>query len=132
MAGFLFQISQHAMARRLRTVYLEKQSKIVCIIRAGTRAALEGVLRRRLRLAADASSRAPLPSPGAPGWGPRTTEASGASWAAGPPQRTLWPPLLIVTDWTDHHCSTPRTRQKERGPQSHEAIGRCKEPRLWM
>lgn len=45
-SGFSFQISQHAMARRLRTVYLEKPRKIVCIIRAGTRAAVEGVLRK--------------------------------------------------------------------------------------
>lgn len=60
--GFLFQISQHAMARRLHTVYLEKPRKLVCIIRVGTRAALEGVLCRRSGLAADASSKVPPPA----------------------------------------------------------------------
>ena len=71
------------MARRLHTVYLEKPSKIVCIIRAGTRAALEGVLHRGPRLAADASSRASPLAPGAPGWGPRTTEANGLAGLQG-------------------------------------------------
>ena len=80
---FSFQISQHATAGKPHTVYLEKPSKIVCIIRAGTRAALEGVLRRRPRFAADARSRAPPPAPGAPGWGPRTTEASGPAGLQG-------------------------------------------------
>lgn len=60
--GFSFQISQHAMACRLHTVYLEKPRKIVCIIRVGTRAALEGVLHRRSGLAADASSKVPPPA----------------------------------------------------------------------
>lgn len=94
--GFSFQTSQHAVARRLCTVYLEKLRKIVCIIRVGTRAALEEVLHRRPRLAADASSKAPPLSRGAPSWSPRTGE--GAGWAAGPPQWPLWPSLLGVTD----------------------------------
>lgn len=130
-SGFSFQISQHAMARRLHTVYLEKARKIVCIIRAGTRAALEGVLRRSPGLAADASSKSPPPSREAPGWGPRTTEVSG--WAAGPPRWPPWPPLLVVTDWTDYHCS-PSTcsgpGRKERGPRCYEVTMGFKEPRF--
>lgn len=70
-SGFSFQISQHAMARRLHTVYLEKPRKIVCIIRVGTRAAVEGLLRRSPGLAAVASSKAPPPARGAPGLGPQ-------------------------------------------------------------
>lgn len=100
------------MARRLHTVYLEKPSKIVCIIRAGTRAALEGVLHRRPRLAADASSRAST-HPRSARLGPKSNRSQRAGWATGPAQWSLWPPLSVVTDWTDHHCSTraPRTRQ---------------------
>lgn len=39
---FSFLISHRAMFRRPRCVYLEKQNKIVCIIRSATRATLEG------------------------------------------------------------------------------------------
>lgn len=93
-SSFSFQISQHAMARRLCTVYLENPRKIVCIIRVGTRAALEGVLHNGPGLAADASSKATSPTRGEDGQGPRTTEVN--DWAEGPPQWPLWPPVLVV------------------------------------
>lgn len=87
-SSFSFQISQHAMALRLRTVYLEKLRKIVCIIRAGTRAAVEGFLRRSPGLAADASSKAPPPARGAPSQG-REQRRSAAGLQELPPPTSL-------------------------------------------
>lgn len=83
------------MSRRPRCVYLEKQNKIVCIIRSATRAALEGSPAGSFRLQRASPPRRhppshhrgpPAPACGVAGAANNNTIPPG--WAGGPPWGT--------------------------------------------
>lgn len=69
---FSVLISRRAVSRRPHCVYLEKQNKIVCIIRSATRAALEGSPAGSFRLQRAPAAVDPQPQPSAR---PTTTSA---------------------------------------------------------
>lgn len=60
---FSVLISRRAVSRRPHCVYLEKQNKIVCIIRSATRAALEGSPAGSFRLQRAPAAGDPQPQP---------------------------------------------------------------------
>lgn len=97
---FSVLISRRAVSRRPHCVYLEKQNKIVCIIRSATRAALEGSPAGSFRLQRAPAAVDPQPQP--PAW--PTTTSSQLRWALGGPD--VFPASLPAHGHAAPQCSS--------------------------